>query len=151
LLTTTQNIPTSHSNAIQPLFRGVFGRIHIYAKEADILFCFSCLEVWTPFANHPKNGTPTTKRGATAPQFRIYNMTYVWVSSYSKWDKETSRFQDQFKEYFTSRKKAVEAATYACKVMDQQQPEINHNESYTSVHSFGKLSRHYYINREIMQ
>ena len=75
-------------------------------------------------------------------------MAYVWVSSYSRWDSETGFFEDQFKEYFTSHKKAVEAATDVCKIMDEIDPEINRNNTYTSVVSGGKLSRHYYINRQ---
>ena len=77
-------------------------------------------------------------------------MAYVWVSSYSRWDKETGRFEDQFKEYFSSHKKAVQAATYSCKIMDEIEPDVTLNNTYTSVTSGGKLSRHYYISRERM-
>jgi len=80
----------------------------------------------------------------------FYNMAYVWVSSYSRWDKETSRFEDQFKEYFSSHKKAVEAATYSCKIMDDIDPDVTRNNTYSTVTSGGKLSRHYYIHRERM-
>ena len=80
----------------------------------------------------------------------FYNMAYVWVSSYSRYSAETSRFEDQFKEYFTSHKKAVEAATSSCKIMDEIDPDVTRNNTYSTVTSGGKLSRHYYIHRERM-